>query len=30
MPKTGDLFLDTFLMLPTDALAIMEAELQFS
>ncbi|KAL6757422.1 hypothetical protein V8C86DRAFT_1691158, partial [Haematococcus lacustris] len=28
--KTGDLFLDNFLLLPTDALAIMSAELEFA
>ncbi len=27
--KTGDAFMDTFLMLPTDALAIMSAQLTF-
>jgi hypothetical protein len=30
VPKTGDGFLDTFLMLPTDALAVLSAELNFS
>lgn len=31
VPKVaGDVFLNTFLMLPTDALAIMRAELEFS
>lgn len=29
VPKTGDAFMDTFLMLPTDALAIMSAEFEF-
>lgn len=29
VPKTGDLFVDTFLFLPTDALAIMSADLVF-
>lgn len=27
--KTGDLFMDTFLLLPNDALAIMSAEIEF-
>ena len=30
VPKTGDGFLDGFLMLPTDALAVLSAELKFS
>ena len=29
VPKTGDGFLDGFLMLPTDALAVLSAELKF-
>jgi hypothetical protein len=27
--KTGDLFLDSFLLLPADALALMSADLEF-
>jgi hypothetical protein len=27
--KTGDLFMDNFLMLPADALALMSGELEF-
>lgn len=30
VPKVDDVFLKTFLMLPTDALAVMKAELVFS
>lgn len=30
VPVTGDAFLDNFLMLPTDALAVLSAEIQFS
>lgn len=30
VPKTGDAFLDGFLMLPTDALAVLSAELCFA
>jgi hypothetical protein len=30
VPKTGDGFLDGFLMLPTDALAVLSADLKFS
>lgn len=30
VPKTGDGFLDSFLILPTDALAVMSAEMKFS
>lgn len=30
VPVTGDPFLDNFLMLPTDALAVLSAELRFS
>jgi hypothetical protein len=30
VPKVEDIFMDTFLMLPTDALAIMKATLDFS
>jgi len=30
VPKTGDGFLDTFLMLPTDALAVLSADMKFS
>ena len=29
VPKTNDLFLDTFLMLPTDAFAMLSAEFVF-
>ncbi|KAF5830964.1 hypothetical protein DUNSADRAFT_13795 [Dunaliella salina] len=29
VPKTGDILVDTFLMLPTDALAIMDATMKF-
>lgn len=30
VPKTGDAFLDGFLMLPTDALAVLSAELKYT
>jgi hypothetical protein len=30
VPKVDDAFLSTFLMLPTDALAVMKAQLEFS
>lgn len=30
VPTTGDAFLDTFLMLPTDCLAVLSAELKFA
>lgn len=30
VPTTGDSFLDTFLMLPTDCLAVLSAELKFA
>ncbi len=30
VPRTEDTFLNTFLMLPTDALAVLSAEIQFS
>jgi hypothetical protein len=29
VPKTGDFLLDAFLMLPTDALAVMDADMIF-
>lgn len=29
VPKVDDLFCDTFLMLPTNALAVMSCELEF-
>ena len=29
VPKVDDIFLNTFLMLPSDALAVMSAELEF-
>jgi len=29
VPRTGDSFLDSFLMLPTDALAVLSAEMKF-
>lgn len=30
VPKVSEAFLDIFLMLPTDALAVMKAKLEFS
>jgi hypothetical protein len=30
VPKVDDWFLNTFLMLPTDALAVMRAQLEFT
>jgi hypothetical protein len=30
VPRTGDGFLDGFLMLPTDALAVLSAEMKFN